>query len=138
MNFTLKCHDSQACASDRYPHHLLIMKFLKHLLTETHSSTDNAIKSKIPRFNLFHFEKILNDINENRHHVDEVIQRLNQGNSAEEQLRTLNRLYQSKYEQYENMKEKIKEEGLDLDEVIFQRKQFKVGQGIPTPDPPAL
>ena len=31
MNFTLKCHDSQACASDRYLHHLLIMKFLKHL-----------------------------------------------------------------------------------------------------------
>ena len=31
MNFTLKCHDSQACASDRFLHHLLIMKFLKHL-----------------------------------------------------------------------------------------------------------
>ena len=31
MNFTLKCHDSQACASDRYLHHLLITKFLKYL-----------------------------------------------------------------------------------------------------------
>ena len=85
-----------------------MLKDLKRLLTNIHSSTDNMIKSEIPRVNFIQFEKILNDINENHHRVDEVIQRLNQGNSAKEQLRTLNRLHQSKYinnEQYEEMNE---------------------------------
>ena len=80
-----------------------MLKDLKRLLTNIHSSTDNMIKSKIPRVNFIQFEKILNDINENHHRVDEVIQRLNQG-AAKEQLRTLNQLHQSKYinnEQYE-------------------------------------
>ena len=102
-----------------------MLKDLKRLLTRIHDSTD-----KIPRFNFFQFEKILNDIIENHHRVDEVIRRLDQENSAEE---TLNRLYVSKYinnEQYENLKEKIEEGKLDLDEVIFQLKQFKVGQGL--------
>ena len=86
--------------------------------------------SEVPRFSFFQFEKILNDIIENHHRVDEVIRRLDQENSAEE---TLNRLYVSKYinnEQYENLKAKIEEDKLDLDEVIFQLKQFKVGQGL--------
>ena len=103
---------------------------LKRLLTRIYTSNDNMFGSKVPRLNVFQFEKILNDIIENHHRVDEVIRRLDQENSAEE---TLNRLYVSKYinnEQYENLKVKIEEGKMDLDEVIFQLKQFKVGQGL--------
>ena len=102
-----------------------MLKDLKRLLTNIHSSTDNMIKSKIPRVNFIEFEKILNDINENHHRVDEVIQRLNQG-AAKEQLFWLNQFHISKYinnELYEEMKEKAEEGKLDLDEVIFQLKQ---------------
>ena len=104
------------------------LKDLKRLLTNIHSSTDNMIKSEIPRVNFIQFEKILNDINENHHRVDEVIQRLNQG-AAKEQLFWLNFFHISKYindEQYEEMKAKAEEGKLDLDEVIFQLKQFKL------------
>ena len=109
-----------------------MLKDLKRLLTKIHVSTDNLIGSKIPRVHFFHFEKILNDINELHHRVDEVVKRLlNQGNSTEEdQLRVLKRLYRTNYindEQLKNMEEKIKEGPLGLDEVL---KQFKVGQGI--------
>ena len=102
-----------------------MLKDLKRLLTNIHSSTDNMIKSEIPRVNFIQFEKILNDINENHHRVDEVIQRLNQG-AAKEQLFWLNFFHISKYinnEQYEEMKAKAEEGNLDLDEVIFQLKQ---------------
>ena len=102
-----------------------MLKDLKRLLTNIHSSTDNMIKSEIPRVNFIQFEKILNDINENHHRVDEVIQRLNQG-AAKEQLFWLNQLHQSKYidnEQYDSLKAKAEEGNLDLDEVIFQLKQ---------------
>ena len=102
------------------------LKDLKRLLTNIHSSTDNMIKSEIPRVNFIQFEKILNDINENHHRVDEVIQRLNQG-AAKEQLFWLNQFHISKYindEQYEEMKAKAEEGNLDLDEVIFQLKQL--------------
>ena len=102
-----------------------MLKDLKRLLTNIHSSTDNMIKSEIPRVNFIQFEKILNDINENHHRVDEVIQRLNQG-AAKEQLFWLNQFHISKYindEQYEEMKAKAEEGNLDLDEVIFQLKQ---------------
>ena len=101
------------------------LKDLKRLLTNIHSSTDNMIKSEIPRVNFIQFEKFLNDINENHHRVDEVIQRLNQG-AAKEQLFWLNQLHQSKYidnEQYDSLKAKAEEGNLDLDEVIFQLKQ---------------
>ena len=103
---------------------------IKRLLNRIYTSNDNMFVSKVPRLNVFQFEKILNDIIENHHRVDEVIRRLDQENSAEE---TLNRLYVSKYinnEQYENLKVKIEEGKMDLDEVIFQLKQFKVGQGL--------
>ena len=61
-----------------------------------------------------------------------MLRKLDQG-AAKEQLFWLNRLHISKYlnkEQYEEMKEKVEEGKLDLDEVIFQLKQFKVGQGL--------
>ena len=102
-----------------------MLKDLKRLLTNIHSSTDNMIKSEIPRVNFIQFEKILNDINENHHRVDEVIQRLNQG-AAKEQLFWLNFFHISKYinnEQYDSLKAKAEEGNLDLDEVIFQLKQ---------------
>ena len=107
-----------------------MLKDLKRLLTRIYTSNANMFGSEVPRFSFFQFEKILNDIIENHHRVDEVIRRLDQENSAEE---TLNRLYLSKYinnEQYENLKVKIEEGKMDLDEVIFQLKQFKVGQGL--------
>ena len=49
------------------------------------------------------------------------------------QLRLLNQFLKSKFindEQYTALKEKIEDGGLDLDEVICQLKQVKVGRGF--------
>ena len=59
----------------------------------------------------------------------------NHENAADgkEQLRLPNESLKSKFvndEQYTALKEKIEDEGLDLDEVIWQLKQVKVGCGF--------
>lgn len=97
-------------------------------------------QSKIPKSKLIRFKSILNDIRENRHRVTDVIRRMvlvfdeEYPSDAEEQLRSLKQLVRSKGindEQYNALKEKMEDDNsLNLDNVIWQLKQVKVGRGI--------
>ncbi len=93
-------------------------------------------KSGISRHKLIRFESILNDIRGNRHRVTDAIRKMAtvlDKDNEKDQLRTLNQLLVADIiseEQYDALKKKMKEDGLDLDDFIREIKQVKVGRGL--------
>ena len=109
-----------------------ILKLIKELL--------NTMEDlKIPKTKLHRFEWILNDIHDNRLRVTHAIRQLayelkeDDDYTLKDVDKVLSRLAESgnlSREQYNALKEKMVEEGLSLDDVIWQLKSTKVGRGL--------
>ena len=91
-------------------------------------------RSRILKSNLTRFETVLNDIRENRHRITKAIRPMafifENSNNEEELIRHINHMVREKLINEEQREELLKEEELDLDKVIQQLKQVKVGRGL--------
>ena len=97
----------------------------------------NLTKSTIRRSKLIRMENILDDISQNRKRVEQIIRQTNHvftdGNTdQEERMKALKRLLTYKLispEQYNNLEKNV--DDLDMDSVISELKNVKIGRGIP-------
>ena len=91
-------------------------------------------KSKILKSNLIRFETILDDIRENRHRITNAIHPMalifEDSNNEEELVHHINHMVREKLINDEQREKLLREEDLDLDKVIQQLKQVKVGRGL--------